>query len=121
LGKKERKKREPHYKRMRYLAWFCLGLAAVGLIVGLVGDVWGGLTYDNLRGWDKNPGKYPWMAGLIGSGTATVCAFLAAIFATFDKLKLAKNQIVILVIQAFLLVGILALVYALVVSFQRMR
>jgi MFS family permease len=119
LGKKERKKREPHYVRMRYLAWFFLGLAALGLLVGLVGDIWGGLTYDNVRGWEKNPGKYPWMVGMIGSGAGTVSAFLAAIFATFDKAKLAKNQIVVLVIQGFLVVGIFEVVYALVVSFQR--
>jgi hypothetical protein len=104
---------------MRYLGWFFFGLAAVAIVVGLVGDVWGGFTYDNARGWEKNTGRYPWLVGLIGSGGATVAAFLAATFGTFDQAKLAKNQKVMLIIQGFLVVGLLEVIYAVVVYLQR--
>jgi MFS family permease len=104
---------------MRILGWFFFGLAIVGLTVGLVGDIWGGITYDNLRGWDKNPGRYPWLIGLIAAASGTVASFLAATFGTWDQVKLAKNQKVMLTIQGLMVAGVLEFVYALVVYFQR--
>ena len=104
---------------MRYLSAFLLGVAAIGIVGAIVFIIWGGMTYDNSRDWVNNPGKIPWLIGLIGGGGGAVLSFIGAGFSTLDKQKWGKSSKISMIIMALLFAGIIEVIASVSLTFYR--
>ena len=115
MGKKRKLKKEPVYRIWRYIAGVLLGLGALTLVAGLVFVIWGVLTYDNIQGPSKNPGRIPWLIGVCLGGGGGLISFIGASCATFDRHKWGKSDKMSTIVMVLVGGGLLEFIASMIV------